>query len=319
MSRNKYINGNYIVYQLSDGTRIKEALSLKDTEFKPTFPDSIDIKLTNNCKIGCPYCHESSVPGGSSFDLEYFKRVIQTIPPGAGIELAFGGGDLLEIKEEVMKLLDWISSSNMCVNPRFTINAKSLIREKKDLPEFLYKYPLPLGISIENYQEFEKVNDLNFMINVDNVVYHIIVGVFDLQSFKDLIKDKDTGKVLVLGYKNFGRGSTWGKENFSGWSEEIKRVLGLIRLGQYSNTTLGFDNLAIEQLGLKDFLLPSEWETFYQGDEFTGSMYFDVVNKEFAPTSRSKFRWKTSSFGDSIIEFFNDTKVKEQFRQSGEE
>ena len=58
----KYINGNYnVTLSLKDGTKIRET---EEDEFIPSRPESIDIKITNKCDIGCPFCHENSIAEG---------------------------------------------------------------------------------------------------------------------------------------------------------------------------------------------------------------------------------------------------------------
>ena len=52
----KYINGNYFVMSRRDGSKVKRALRF-DEDLCADFPDSIDLKITNACSIGCKYCH----------------------------------------------------------------------------------------------------------------------------------------------------------------------------------------------------------------------------------------------------------------------
>ena len=70
--------------------------------------------------------------------------------------------------------------------------------------------------------------------------------------------------------------------------------------------TIGFDNLAIEQLRIKEFLPEDEWENLYMGDEGQHSMYIDAVRGEFARTSRSEERTSWDDVG--LIDFFNSLK-----------
>lgn len=53
---NQYINGNTLVTIYNDGTKIREY----NKDPQPEFPESIDLKITDYCDMGCPYCHESS-------------------------------------------------------------------------------------------------------------------------------------------------------------------------------------------------------------------------------------------------------------------
>lgn len=82
----RYKNGNYDVTLLSDGTKIRET---EDDEFIPDFAESMDIKLTNHCSLGCPYCHEGSTPEGEHGDI-LNEKFIDTLHPYQ--EVALGGG-----------------------------------------------------------------------------------------------------------------------------------------------------------------------------------------------------------------------------------
>ena len=47
---------------------------------------------------------------------------------------------------------------------------------------------------------------------------------------------------------------------------------------------VSFDNLALEQLHIKDKISKDEYETFYQGEH---SMYINAVDEYYAPSSRT--------------------------------
>ena len=57
----RYKNGNYMVTILRDGTKIR---SNNLDCFIPEKPESMDVKITNCCDMGCPMCHEDSKPDG---------------------------------------------------------------------------------------------------------------------------------------------------------------------------------------------------------------------------------------------------------------
>jgi hypothetical protein len=72
---------------------------------------------------------------------------------------------------------------------------------------------------------------------------------------------------------------------------DLKHYLkNLIESTQTDLKSLGFDNLAIEQLGIKGMVDGEKWKGIYLGDEGTCSMYIDAVKGEFARTSRSPER-----------------------------
>lgn len=49
----RYQNGNYTVTLLDDGTKIRE----NDLdELIPAFAENCDVKITDRCDGGCPFC-----------------------------------------------------------------------------------------------------------------------------------------------------------------------------------------------------------------------------------------------------------------------
>ena len=48
-----YKNGNYTVKILSDGTKIRET---EEDDFIPAFAENCDVKITDKCDGGCPFC-----------------------------------------------------------------------------------------------------------------------------------------------------------------------------------------------------------------------------------------------------------------------
>lgn len=283
----KYGNGNYTVTIFDDGTKIRET---DDNVFISEFPESIDVKITNNCNLNCKYCHENSSISGNHANLEELKSKLSELP--GGVELAIGGGNPLS-HPQLFEFLTWLKTNNFIAN--ITVNQKH-ITEYYQLIKDLIENDLVkgLGISITS----DNLNILKEICNIsNNVVFHVIAGVNDLNVMTQLIEIKNC-KILVLGYKTFGRGvgyySTSVQENISNWKLNLKKYIG--------KCVLSFDNLAIEQLNIKNWFTNKGWEMFYMGDDFTHTMYIDAVEEEYAPTSRCSER---KSFSDySIIDYF---------------
>ena len=64
---------------------------------------------------------------------------------------------------------------------------------------------------------------------------------------------------------------------------------------------ISFDNLALEQLKVRDWVDKKVWDTCYMGDDGKYTMYLDMVKEEFAMSSISP-RYKINS--NSIDELF---------------
>lgn len=303
----KYINGNYIVINESYkktyvGLRVGEP-------FESEFPDSIDLKITNLCSIGCPYCHESSSPLGKVFDIDKTIKILSKLPK-VGIEIAIGGGDILTCPLKVSELVSWLRNNNFF--PRVTINYKSIKlyssnsgAEIDDLLNFNNNIG-GIGISIDEFREkdIENVNNSLWLRGSNSIVYHIIAGIFPISDIKPLIESNNN--VLILGYKNFGRAyGVSPKYSIKEWEKELKRVLYRYRYDNLSSK-IAFDNLALEQLNIKDSLTTEEWEKFYMGKEFSHSMYIDAVEGIFSPSSRDSFRMSWDDI--DILSFFKKYK-----------
>lgn len=337
-----YINGNYVTSLYLDGSKVYRGLRV-DEELDSKFPDSIDLKITNRCSIGCPYCHESSVKDGKSFDLKKTISVLDTLPK-VGIEVAIGGGDVLDpsVKPDLEKLIEWLYENNF--NPRITINIEtisSILNQKnstgiskyffvrnpinkkleKDLGISSVNIKLPVGISINKFGEREKKIIHRIAGGCSGYyipVYHIIAGIFPPESIDELVQYANIlngAKILVLGYKSFGRGKTiTPKYNLLDVGKTIKSTLlkfrGQVIPKSKGSVTIAFDNLAIEQLNLREAFTTSEWESIYMGDEFTHTMYIDAVEETFAPTSRNENRSSWQDYQYNVVEYFINNKKK---------
>lgn len=86
----QYVNGNVNVTLYDDGTKVREWEGVQKVEF----PESIDVKITDYCLMGCKFCYEMSTRKGKHGDLETLKTKLSSLP--SGIELAIGGGNPLD-------------------------------------------------------------------------------------------------------------------------------------------------------------------------------------------------------------------------------
>ena len=314
-----YINGNYIVNisRFKTVFETREFVSLRVNEnLIPSFPDSIDLKITNKCSWGCSFCHESSGPKGKTFNLENTKRILDKLP-SIPIEIAIGGGNIFECFPKFRELYDYILSKNMC--PRFTVNVKDLLdKNKYDLITELSQsssYSPTIGISISNKQDFINFSKLIHPFGGIplHTVFHVIVGIFPHEDFLEIIENQNItalNKFLILGYKQFGRASGTEIKDLDNWKSMIPKIMYKNRNVIGSSLTIGFDNLAVDQLEIKNCLLKDEWDSYFLGQDFSHTMYVDAVEETFAPTSRSPHedRVKWSEFDYNIVDYFNKYK-----------
>lgn len=281
----QYKNGNYNVEIYNDGTKIRET---SEDKFIPDFPESIDLKITNQCDMECDWCHEESTKDGKHADVMNLD-FIDTLPPY--IEVALGGGDVLshpELISFLMELKDKDIIANITVNQTHFLESQGLI-------DYLIKMDLVkgLGVSINKINE----NIINQIQQYDNAVVHLINGIVAPREL-GMLYDKDL-KVLILGYKRFGRGKQFYSNEVKSNMDYLKKVIFNIL---HDFKVISFDNLAIEQLNLQEKLPQHIWKQFYMGDEGEFTMYIDAVEEEFSVSSTSTKRYKLK---DNIKDMFN--------------
>jgi hypothetical protein len=279
-----YQNGNYTVSIYSDGTKIRE----NDYDyFEAAFPENIDVKITNYCNKGCPYCHENSTTEGEHGNILNYT-FLNSLHPYT--ELAIGGGNPLahpQIEEFLITLKERNIIANLTVNQAHFMHSVEYLKELVDR-ELVHG----IGVSLTN-----KNNILKYIDGFDNLVVHTISGLCSVADYNLL---RYCSKVLILGYKNFGRGKDFYSENILRNQQAVKeRILDII--SWYD--VISFDNLAIEQLDLKNQLDEKVWNQFYMGDDGKFTFYVDLVKNEFAKNSTSTVRYP-----------MNDLTVDEMFQ-----
>lgn len=277
-----YLNGNYVVRLYEDGTKIKDT---SDDKFVASFPDSMDVKITNYCDLNCPMCHEMSNILGEEGDLnsEFFSSLKK------GVELAIGGGNPLTHKELIPFLKRMNQKGIIC---NLTINEKHLLKDMELVKSLIDdKLIYGLGVSLNEINE----KTIEFAKTSRNTVFHVINGIF---TEYEKIANQDL-KILVLGYKKFGRGKEFFNEMVEKRMEETKALIPSL-LTKFK--CISFDNLALEQLEIKKLVSEKTWESMYMGDDGEASMYIDLVERKFARSSTSELRYDLEH---DVISMFN--------------
>jgi len=269
-----YNNGGYHVAVHADGTKVRTEI---DAAMPPRLPEQMDLKITDYCTAGCAWCHEKSTPKGLHGDLDAALDLLKVLPPGA--EIAIGGGDPLS-HPDFERFVRGLRSLGLV--PSVTVNGLHFEQHKEVLQRLTQEKQL-FGVG---FSYADKLPDWDY----EHLVVHLIAGVHR-PSVLDGASRRH--KVLLLGYKQFGRGKKLFElrqqavqDTLAAWYRELFWVA--------REHHLSFDNLAIEQL--KPQRVFREQDTFerqYMGQEGLFSMYVDAVTQTFALSSYSaeRFDW----------------------------
>ena len=286
----RYQNGNYTVtIDLVTGTKIRE----NDLDFfRADTVESMDIKITNYCDIGCAMCHENSTKDGLHGDI-MSEGFIDKLHPYT--ELAIGGGNPLEHPDLVPFLK---KCKKLKLIPSMTVNQIHFMKNKNFIKSLINQRLIyGLGISLSHITDefIEGVKEF------PSAVIHVINGI--VHPIQLEILANNGFKILILGYKEFRRGEVM-YQHQSAAIEQLKQML-YDKLPQIINEgwfeVVSFDNLAIKQLDVQRLMSNEDWDQFYMGDDGSATMYVDMVNREFAKSSTSTERYQLE---DDIVTMF---------------
>ena len=275
----QYHNGNaFIEINKKNGTSIRTILT--DEEYKPLFPENIDMTISEHCINGCKFCYANCTPQGKEADITKYlddkTSFLYSLHPGT--ELALNGNEPLH--PDLKLLLEFCKERDVLAN--LTVNENTLLLHKDELDNYLSQGLIHgIGISPTKYSK----DLIDFCKEHPTAVIHTIAGITTQSQFNKL--KNNNLKILILGYKNFSRRIDY--ENIVG--EKIHK--NIQKLGQElkdnnffsSFQVVSFDNLGVEQLNIKTILNKEEWGTFYRGDDGKHTLYIDLVNETFAKNS----------------------------------
>lgn len=197
-----YQNGNYqVLLNTEDGTKIRYN---GDDHFTPNRPESLDVKITNQCQHGCVFCHENSKPNGKVATLNNIENFIETLPPYT--EIAVGGGNIMESYNHTRIFLKKLKKARAI--PSITVRQhdfmvyNNIIQEWKE-SNLIYG----IGISLDGYKTEHLIQVIK---NFPTAVIHVIAGMLTEQEYR-MIAGHNL-KILILGYKIKGRGEEFWKD-----------------------------------------------------------------------------------------------------------
>lgn len=296
-------NGNgYVELNTENGTSIRTIID--NEPYVAEFPENIDMEISNRCTNGCAFCYANCTPNGKHADIRKFiedeNSFLYTLRPGT--ELALNGNEPLHPDLEM--LLQFCKDRNIFAN--LTVHENTLLNHKEQLGMWLNE-GLIHGIGISPSQWSNEM--IEFAETHPTSVIHTIVGITSLKQYKS-IYDKGI-KVLILGYKDFGRGVSYANYN-PGSIENLTKYLEE-EVSQFPKhfKVVSFDNLAIKQLNPKSWIGEKKWETVYRGDDGSHTMFIDLVNETYAKNSMQE-RENHTPLTNNICEMLKDVQSKKE-------
>lgn len=297
-----YKNGNTWTTLYEDGT--KEHFTMDD-DFRFNFSESCDIQISQCCDNGCEWCYYGCSPTGKHGKLTGWK-FFETMHPYTEIAINLQ----YPIPDELTEFLNIMKNKNIIVNA--TINQNHFMNPfMQSFIKQLVDMDLIKGIGISLTDPTQK-DFINMVKRYPNAVIHVIAGVTSPENI-DYLKGHDL-KLLILGYKKLERGKKYYdhssiivEDNIKWLESDLDGIINGFKV-------VSFDNLAIEQLHLKDKLSEKEWEMFYGGDDGTVTFFIDLVKGVFARSSLSRIVY---TIGDKTIDEMFEV-IKEEIKKGSD-
>ena len=291
-----YKNGNYVVYIDTDtGDKIRNT---RQKQFKPAFAENCDVTITTYCDGACEFCYMGCTTKGKHGNLN--AQCLDTLHPYT--ELAINGNDLSH--PELFSFLERMRRKKVLVN--VTVNQKHFERHFALLQD-LQSQNLIKGIGMSLNQVTDGL--INKLQQTKNVIIHVINGIVTEQDMKKLMnKSLD---ILILGYKTTNRGNSYLLNHDKEIQVKQKWLHDNMRSIFDGFRTVEFDNLALDQLSIKDMVSEETWNNHFMGDDGNFTFFIDLVDGYFAKNSTSPYHYPLMKSVDEMFRFLQEVKEYE--------
>lgn len=282
-----YKNGNYtVMLNLNDGSKMR----FNDLDsLTPDHAESIDVTISKYCEMGCKFCYAGCSKNGKHADI-VSPSFIDNLPPYT--ELALNGNEPLH--PDLVPFLEKCKNLNLV--PSITVNQTTFMKNidlLKKLSDDRLIYGL--GVSLTNVSD----SFIKAVQKFPNAVIHVVNGIVNTGQLY-VLSNKGL-KILVLGYKEVGRGVDY--YGYNALDVEAKKAALYSELKDIIDENrfdvVSFDNLALEQLEVKRLMSEDEYQRFFMGEDGNHSFYIDMVSKKF---------YKNSLMADGGHELLDDPK-----------
>ena len=295
-----YRNGDYeVAISPDDGTKIRQWSC--DNPLA-AFAENVDVKITERCSVGCPFCYEDCRPDGRHADLDSF-RFIDHLHPYT--EMAINGNDLDH--PQLDTFLARLAAQKVICN--ITVSQQQFMDNFIAISDYRSAGLIHgVGVSFKKFaQDF-----IDRFLSVRSGVMHVINGI---------VTPDDIGKLsgygislLVLGFKETGRGERFASINRESVDRNSLALREMIPEMVEQFRCICFDNLALEQLRIRDAVTDDEWNRLYMGDDGDFTFYIDLVNGKFARNSIATRRFDI--YDRSIDEMFGIIKRLKHYKKT---
>jgi hypothetical protein len=266
---------HWTLFNRNSGTKFRISFE-GDAAAKSLAPELVDLKITDFCDIGCPFCYQNSTPKGVHAEKNYLEMLLSSLGQMRVFEVAIGGGEPT-MHPHFAELLKGCRHRE--ITPNFTTKSTRWM-DGPDAAAIIERcggFAYSIGATHEALAVFKRVAKLGDAA-LAKLHFQYVMGSTELEDFASILNLAGTLHVplTLLGYKQVGRGPAFKVHDYSLWGEIVAKERPRPRLS--IDTALAATSGQV----LADLKVPS-W--LYDVQEGKHSMYIDAVTKRIAPSS----------------------------------
>jgi hypothetical protein len=292
----------WVIFNRKTGAKIRfsferDPAAMTVNPEKAEAPELVDVKITDLCHFGCPFCYMGSTGEGKHADHFAIYQLSEALAQLKVFEVAIGGGEPT-MHPDFPEILEMFREDGIV--PNFTTKNLGWLRD----PALCSRISMSMGafafsIDKDGYdkqiKELLVLTDLN-KIGRERVSVQAIIGptdkVFDNTfSVESLVEAcaKERLRLTLLGYKDTGRGKEHREKSPrppraklpKGWWVGAVKA-GVKKSGGYASVGIDTVLAAEAKEGLMKVGVPGVLLTTKEG-KF--SCFVDAVKREMAPSS----------------------------------
>jgi hypothetical protein len=280
--------GFYTLFDRMWGTKIR--LSFDDTVDmdKSTYPELVDLKITDKCGRGCSYCYQASTPDGKHAPYDEIRSLIGSLAKMEVFEIALGGGEPT-LHPHFLRILTYAGERG--IMPSFSTRNLSWLNSES--AEIFKKFCGAFAYSIDSASEIEALEKvfegykLGGACAKNSVTLQFVLRPTTTQKDLDAIFEKNQNHnfpIILLGWKPMGRAATPAVSSPStvGLSGDSRCSIDWIKT--LSHYRISIDT-AVASLYKEEIAKSGAADWSYKIVEGAHSMYIDAVARKMAKSS----------------------------------
>jgi len=301
IARKDPIYKHWVLFNRSNGNKIRFTFDEIDehgihyknyNDIKSTFPELVDIKITEYCDKECKFCYQDSSKKGKHCSIYSVEELAYQLATMEVLEVALGGGDPL-LHPKILDIIYIFKKYKICVN--LTTRNFDYFLNKNNIEKIneLFDNCSSIAFSVLNVKDCQKVERIRTLMMQREIDHYYspepyispqyVMGSTKINIFLNILRycSKNSLRLTLLGYKNIGRGKSFKSYNYSSWLDLIKKVL--------MENNKEYFSVCIDTCLAKQFKKELEQENIpkfsYYVEEGVNSCYIDLIKNKIYKSS----------------------------------